>query len=197
MAKPRSRKFVEGTGRKTGDGMLDVSGATIVMDYEHHAVHEGLAYQVNGSLDIGAGGSAALEFRVPAKVQMHVKGASVWTNAGELCVCMREDPTVATPGTTPVKIIRRNRANGSARDPLVGCFSDCAGITEGETLDHPRLGGGGVGVAASSDRRTAEGEWVLGGHSDPRIYTIEFENQDNVERRVSYTLFWYEVEEED
>jgi hypothetical protein len=177
--------------------MLDQSGANIAMSYEHHAVHEGLAYQVNGSLDIPQGSEVAIEFRVPAKVQMHVKGASVWTNAAELCLCMREDPTIATPGVTALPIIRRNRTNGCTRDPLVGFFAGCVGISAGIILDDPHMGGGGIGAAAASDRREAEGEWVLGGHSEARVYTMQFQNQDNVARRVSYKFFWYEAEEED
>ncbi len=199
MTEPRIKRGMLTTNRKNPDGFLDPeSGAGIGLSLEHHAIHDGFAFSSGFANDLPAGEDKAVEIRIPAHVEMHLKEIRVWTTVSEALVTLTENPTIGNPSTTVLPAINRNRTDDySEAESALSLFRDPTAISGGTQLFQVSIGAGGTGISAGSDKETDDREWLLGDKETDSVYTLVFESLDAKDARLSYSLFWYEIDERD
>jgi hypothetical protein len=197
--KTRSQRAVENTNRKNPDGILDpLTASQFAQSWEHHAIHEGLAYSASFANDLPAGEDKSIEIHIPAHKEMHLKEIRVWTTVGEALVTLLENPAIGNPSAVALPAINRNRAEEHAdKESFVDLFRDPTAVSGGEALFGVSIGAGGTGISAGSEKETEDREWLLGDKPSESVYVLKFESLDTKDARLSYSLFWYEIEEED
>jgi hypothetical protein len=187
------------TNRKTPDALLDpLTGAQHAMSWEHHAIHEGFAFSSSYSNDLPGGEQKAVEIRVPAHVELHLKQIAIWTTASEVVVTLLENPTIGNPSITPLPVVNRNRAQDFQDvQSVVAVLLDPTSISGGNELFQVSIGAGGTGISAGASTGSEDREWLLGDKDTDSVYVLEMENQDVQAKRISWALFWYEIDERD
>jgi hypothetical protein len=91
--------------------------------------------------------------------------------------------------------VNRNRAEEHAdAESFVSLFRDPTSVSAGTELFSVSIGAGGTGISAGADKETEDREWLLGDKDTESVYVLKFESLDTKDARLSYSLFWYELE---
>lgn len=140
-----------------------VSDLPVIVDFEHHQVHEGETYK---ALHVGAAASGTVEYsfvvgaHTPAIRSPHlILGFDVYD--GAISVALYEAPT-GTPTGTPMTAQNRNR--NSTNVATAAAKHTVTGLSAGTLLDNFYVG---ADNSSSTDRATSE--WLLKVNTTYRI----------------------------
>jgi hypothetical protein len=182
------KKKIEGGGGRVP--LIDPSTHyAIVLDSEHHEVHDGAAYKLGArSSDISAT-PVHLSFTTPDSIELqHLVADAYAVDAALLTIT--EAPTGGVTGGTAVTPINRRR-DSTNTSGITGALSGATAPTGGtvfpvEDLGAAAFGPGGI-PGASRDAR----EWVL---KPDTLYSFRLTGASGV---GNLTLRWYEHSDKD
>lgn len=163
----------------------EVSLGLIVVDFDHHEIHEGNRYFVKNWQDVdGAGTTLNFLFTVPntAKVPH-----ATWELSGEeeFTFTLYEGTTVTNNGT-PVPVFNHNR--NSSHTPGVGVFAAPTITNMGTIIWATKIGTG----KSATEGRTTEGELVARAGIN---YLFRIVKAAAGTAWIDYLFDWYEHEE--
>ena len=175
-----------------GDGNVAVvdliNKAQVYMDWEHHAIHEGIAFNLNVYSTVAFGTPKYCQFKTGSKY-VHLKEKTIVDGSDTLLCQFIEAPTV-TDGTTLVPTYNRNR-NSSTTSVMV-IYSDPTNISGGTILEYDYIFGADNalgGAQVSSPGAFMNLEWVLKPNT---TYIYKLENLGDGTATFLSKLMWYE-----
>lgn len=165
------------------NGHVDqINGTSVTMDWEHHAVHEGIAYDLNIYSTVTNGTPKYCQFKTGAGY-IHLKQKVIVNGTDTLLCQFIEAPTV-TDGTTTATVNNRNR--NSANTTTMTVYTNPTAVSGGTILEYDYLSGTNQSAAAPAGSTL---EWILKPNTS---YVYKLENATAGTATFLSKLLWYE-----
>jgi hypothetical protein len=172
-----------GISVSAGAGGDRTTGAAIAVDYAHHEIHEGDAFQVSHAEDIGSSSTYKFLITTPDTTKwIHMFAFAIAEIEAEIRVY--EAPTTPSAGSD-LTAYNKNR-NSAAVTGLTAIKRGIATVADGTLIQTVHIGSGRT---AGGDVRS-ENEWVLKQNTS---YVIAIQNfSGSAANYCTLVLNWYE-----
>lgn len=166
-----------------------VTGGVKMINTDHAAIHEGMAFTVSNKMDVASAQVGGLEITVPAGAYCHFKPASFSVSAGPIIVAFLEDYTFV--GGSAIPSANRKRTSAATATVTVKGLANISAVAGAAPLNlQTILLSGNTTAGRLGAAQSLADEWVL----KEGKYLIAITNATNpgATATVAYDLFWYE-----
>jgi hypothetical protein len=171
-----------GISVSAGAGGDRTTGAAIALDFAHHEIHEGDAFQASHAEDIA--GTTTYKFLITTpNTKKWIHMFAFFIAEAEAEVRFNEDPTTPSGGTD-LSVLNKNR-NSATPSGLVALKKGASAVADGTLLQTIHVGSG---KASGGDARS-ENEWILKQNAS---YIIAIQNITASANYCTLVLNWYE-----
>ena len=163
-----------------------VTDALVVMEVEHHEIHEGDFYEVPNIINITNGNTYAISILTNATKQVHFKTEKLASSGEKISIGLQEGVTIA--GGSAVIPINHNRTSTKTSSVVVKTGVTLS--TAGTTVSVGYIGGGtGVGGNSNGGDSSVSNEYILKTSTN---YGVVIVNNGVGASTVLTSLQWYE-----
>ncbi len=159
------------------------TGAAMAVDYAHHEIHEGSAFQVSHAEDIGSGSTYKFLITTPNTTKwIHMFALAITEIEAE--IRLYEDPTTPAAGSD-LTAYNKNR-NSAAVTGLTAIKRGVTTVADGTLIQTVHLGSG----RTDGGQARSENEWILKQNTS---YIIAIQNvSGSAANYCTLVLNWYE-----